>query len=115
MVQSLGQHVTDMAQEEVGPDGAHPPGSGVDLGPPQGLVGVDVAHAGDRALRQQLGLDPSAAGGQRPVEAGAVQQRVKRLGSEVVQGGQRLVVAGLDDGDTAEAPDISEPQGPAVG
>jgi hypothetical protein len=51
MVQSLGQHVTDMAQEEVGPAGAYPPDRGVDLSPPQGLVGVDVAYAGDRALR----------------------------------------------------------------
>ena len=49
------------------------------------------------------------------MEADAVQQRVERLGSEVVKGRQRLVVAGPDDGDAAEASDVPEPQGPAVG
>ena len=87
MVDGLGQHVAEVAQKGLGPGRADPSSAGVDPGPPQRLVGVDIAYTGDRALGQQLGLDSASAGGERSVEAWAVQERIERFGSDVVEGG----------------------------
>ena len=52
----------------------------VDAGAPQRLVGVDVADARDRPLRQQLGLDAGPAAPRRPPKPAVVERLVPRLG-----------------------------------
>src|SRR5215211_6557952 len=69
----VGEDLTDGAVEGVGAAGAYPAGGGVDAGEPQGLVGVDVADAGDRALGAQVGLDRGAGGVQVAGEADRVE------------------------------------------
>src|SRR5215217_8233767 len=92
----VGEDLTDGAMESMGAAEADPAGGGVDAGQPEGLVGVDVADAGDRALGEQVGLDRGAGGGQVTGEAGRVELVREGLGAEVGQGRQGPVGAGLD-------------------
>ena len=52
-------------------------------GPPQRLVGVDVADAADQRLVQQRALDPGVPGAQPPGQAGRVEGRVQGVGGDV--------------------------------
>src|SRR5690606_13567420 len=55
----------------------------VEPGTPEGLVGVDVADAGDERLVQQGPLDLGTPRAQPPGEAGAVERRVERVAGDV--------------------------------
>src|SRR5690606_20387294 len=100
----------------------------VEPGTPEGLVGVDVADAGDERLVQQGPLDLGTPRAQPPGEAGAVECRVERVAGDV-RGrlGQRrqrgAVAAGaavhrrneLGDEEVAEGALVDEPQLRPVG
>ena len=75
---------------------------GIDARQPEGLVSVDVAHARDRPLRQELGLDAAPAGSQGPPEALAGELVAERLRAEAVEGGDALMAARGHDMDPAE-------------
>tara|TARA_B100000700_G_scaffold323156_1_gene426319 strand:- start:2792 stop:3052 length:261 start_codon:yes stop_codon:yes gene_type:complete len=85
-LQRLGQHFAEVFQEAVGSFESDPPSSGVDTGPPECLVGVNIADTSDGSLRQELGLDPPATLGQRAVEHCGIKGRVKGFRSQSMQG-----------------------------
>ena len=82
---------------------------------PQCLVGKDVADAGDQTLIEQSGLHTGARRGQpggEPLDREGVRQRFR---AERRQGGGiAAVLAGVDDGDPAEPPGVTQHEDAAV-
>jgi|TARA_B100000745_G_scaffold142645_1_gene93260 hypothetical protein len=93
VVQRLGQNVPEVVEEAGSAFGPDPSGPGVDAGPPEGLVCVDVADSGNEALGQELRLDPATAADQGPVEGRPGQGRVEGFWSQIPESGQQPVVA----------------------
>jgi len=93
VVQRLGQNVPEVVEEAGSAFGSDPSGSGVDAGPPEGLVCVDVADSSNEALGQELRLDPATAVDQGPVEGRPGQGRVEGFWSQIPESGQQPVVA----------------------
>ena len=81
----------------------------VQPGPPERLVGVDVADAGDQALVEEQPLHPGGTPPHAAYEVGVVELRVERVAGDVLDlRGQ--VGAAVGDGQAAEHPLVDEPQ-----
>ncbi len=104
----LAQYIPDRIKQNSGPLEANSARRRVDSGPPQGLIGVDVAHPCDRSLRQEVRLHMASAGTERRVECGTVQRGVKRFGPQPVQGWKKGVLAGYDNSKSAEPSNVPE-------
>lgn len=87
---------------------------GVDTGKPERLVGIDVADTGDRALAQELGLDPAVAGLERGPEIDRSEVLVEGLWSESVKCRQTRVVTGINHCNPTETSDIAKDEAAAV-
>ena len=81
----------------------------VDAGPPECLVGIDVAHARDQALVEQLALDPGRAAPHPGDELIVVELGVERVASDVRDLRRQLGATG-GDRQAAEHPLVGEPQ-----
>ena len=84
------------------------PSAGIDPRSPERLVDVDVAQAGDDALREQGGFDRPRCGVDACPQQRWAEHWVKRFGPQCGQGWQPRVVAVGDDRQAAEASNIAE-------
>ena len=75
------------------------------LRPPQGLVGVDVADAGDERLVHEQRLEPCPAAADQAAEHAQREPWVERLRADAVE----RVVVGEVQPDAAELADVAEP------
>ena len=82
--------------------------AGCDPGPPERLVRVDVADAGQRALREELGLHVRLAAAQGPPQPAVVERLVPRLGALGRERRQAGVLAGGHHADAPEAADVAQ-------
>ena len=80
----------------------------MDLRPPQRLVGIDVADAGDDALVQQHPLDRAVTGLDPPHDRGLVVDRLERVGGDVPDLVGHTVVAELVEGEPTEGSLVDE-------
>ena len=99
-----GPHGPAQAGQLVGVE-VDPAAARVDPGPPQGLVGQQVAHPGQRLLVEQAGLDRG------PAAADQVPEALQRD----LEGVRAQPPAGRVEGDPAEAPRVAQDHGAAVG
>src|SRR5437660_7259714 len=78
----------------------------VDLCTPERFVGVDVSHAGERALIEERRLDRRTAAGETIAERARGEAAVQRLGAE--PGGEvRLELVGPQEQPSAETSDVA--------
>lgn len=82
----------------------------MDSSRPKRLVGVDVAHTGNRPLTEQERLDRSVGAGQLGAETPGVERIGKWFGPEVGQSRNRLVATSVHHYYPAEATYILEDQ-----
>src|SRR5207253_9535442 len=94
------------APRRPGTGGARGGTGGVELRPPQGLVGVDVPHPGKCALVEERSLEGRAPAGEAHAEAGGREERVERLVADA-RSEVRLRLPRLEQEPRAEASDIT--------
>lgn len=104
------KHVDDGGVKPIGFGPSQRPLRGVDLSSPQGFVGVDISNPGHRALTQQLRLDSPGAFLHRRVQPRGREVTAKRFRSDLGQRLDALIVAGPNNPEPTETPNIAEDQ-----
>ena len=115
VVEARLQRSADRLDESVCPIHGEPTGGRIDLGHPQCLVGVDVPDSRHGTLCEQDGLEVPVASFHERSEGPAREGRIPGLGTEMIERGERAVVAGVDNSDTAEPSGVVEGECPPVG
>jgi len=115
VVESRLERASDRLDEPVGPIHGESTGGRIDPRRPQRLVGVDVADSGHGTLSQQDGFEVTIAAFDKDRECLAREGRIPRLGTKMIEGRYFAVISGVDNVDTAEAPDVVKGEQPPVG
>ncbi len=109
------QDVSQVAVQPSSPTRADAAGRGVDAGPPQGLVCIDVAHPGDDGLGEEQGLDRRTTSGEFGRERLDGEVRGQGFGPECGQGGDvGCVSPDIDHARATESAGITHAQDAAV-
>ena len=100
--------------QTVGPLTREPPGCRIDLGVPERLVGIDVAHTGNGALGEQDRLQVPVASLDEVGEVPTRELGIPRFGSERMKRWDGVVLASRHHLDTPKAANVMEGQDPVI-